>query len=240
MSGLWYKTSNNSGRPSYIYFNYADKEVILLSDETEGVYSWEDSSLRRSGIYLTTVNSIISSMKRRFDIMLSGVNEAYIHVKDDVGNMVIKESNQWDGTYKKMSFQNVFGEDKSIPVSDEYLKILTENKIWLDESGNKFTFNKNSYKILSETGVEEGLFAVDTAGSYPVIQFRTLSQKSTLSKAYAMKFRTEEITIPSKKRNQKPTIEVYVHKDEIIFTPVRLSPDTVYAAEGKIFVLKKE
>lgn len=240
LSGLWYKTSNNSSRPSYIYFDYENKEVILLSDETEGVYSWEDSSLRRSGIYLTTVNSIISSMKRRFDIMLSGVNEAYIHVKDDVGNMVIKESNQWDGTYRKMSFQNVFGEDKSVSIGDEYLKELTENKIWVDDSGNKYSFNRNAFKILTENGAVEGIYAVDTVGQFPVIQFRSFSETNLVVKAYAMKFRTEEITIPPKSKKQKATVEIRVHKDEILFTPVRLSPDTVYASEGKSISLKKE
>ena len=114
LNGLWYKTNNSSSTPSYIYFNYDDREVIFLSDDTEGVYSWEESSLRRSGIYLTTVNSIISSMKRRFDIMLTGINEVSVHVHDNVG-MIIKESNQWDGTYKKMSFQNTFGETKTVP-----------------------------------------------------------------------------------------------------------------------------
>lgn len=240
LNGLWYKTSNNSSHPSYIYFDYENKEVILLSDETEGVYSWEDSSLRRSGIYLTTVNSIISSMKRRFDIMLSGVNEAYIHVKDDVGNMVIKESNQWDGTYRKMSFQNVFGDDRTVPISDEYLKILTENKLWLDEDGNKYSFSKNAFKILTETGAIEGIYAVDTVGQYPVIQLRPFTETNLVSKAYAMKFRTEEITVPAKTKRQKPTVEIRVHKDEILFTPVRLSPDTVYASEGRSLVLKKE
>ena len=240
LSGLWYKTSNNSSRPSYIYFDYENREVILLSDETEGVYSWEDSSLRRSGIYLTTVNSIISSMKRRFDIMLSGVNEAYIHVKDDVGNMVIKESNQWDGTYRKMSFQNVFGEDKTVSVGDEYLKVLSENKIWVDENGNKYSFNRNAFKILTENGAVEGIFAVDTVGAFPVIQFRSYSDTNLVLKAYAMKFRTEEITIPPKTKKQKPTVDIRIHKDEILFTPVRLSPDTVYAAEGKSLTLKKE
>ena len=132
LNGLWYKTNNSSSTPSYIYFNYDDREVIFLSDDTEGVYSWEESSLRRSGIYLTTVNSIISSMKRRFDIMLTGINEVSVHVHDNVG-MIIKESNQWDGTYKKMSFQNTFGETKKVPAHSEYMKKLREESSLLDE-----------------------------------------------------------------------------------------------------------
>ena len=240
LNGLWYKTSNNSSNPNYIYFDYDDKEVILLSDDTEGVYSWEDSSLRRSGIYLSTQNSIIASMKRRFDIMLTGVNEVYVHVRDDVGSMVIKESNQWDGTYRKMSFQNVFGEVKKVLVSDEYEKILTKEKAWRDDDGNVFSFINNGYRIQTVEGEETGLYVIDSIAQYPIIQFRALTgeNKSGLQAAYAMRFRTEEITIPAKKRGQKPTVEVKVHKDEIFLSPVRIAPDTVFAAEGKMITLR--
>ena len=238
LNGLWYKTSNNSANPNYIYFDYDDKEVILLSDDTEGVYSWEDSSLRRSGIYLSTQNSIIASMKRRFDIMLTGVNEVYVHVRDDVGSMVIKESNQWDGTYRKMSFQNVFGEVKKVPVSDEYEKILTENKLWRDDDGNIYSFSNNGYRIQTTEGEETGIYVIDSIGSYPVIQFRSLSESSMLQASYALKFRTEEKTIPAKKRNQRPTVEVKIHRDEMFLSPVRIAPDTVYASEGKLITLK--
>lgn len=238
LNGLWYKTTNTSSSPSYIYFNYDEKEVIFLSDDTEGVYSWEDSSLRRSGIYLTTVNSIISSMKRRFDIMLTGMNEVSVHVHDNVG-MIIKESNQWDGIYKKMSFQNTFGEDKSSSLHSKYMKKLTEESIWVDDDGNKYSFEDNEYKIQGSFE-ETGLYVADTVGSFPIIQFRAIGKSSMLSKNYAMKFETSQISIPAKSRKQKPTIKTIVNEDIIHFTPVITSPNTCYAAEGKMITLTKQ
>ena len=237
LSGLWYKTNNASAVPSYIYFNYDEREVIFLSDDTEGVYSWEDSSLRRSGIYLTTVNSIISSMKRSFDIMLTGMNEISVHVHDNVG-MIIKESNQWDGTYKKMSFQNTFGEAKAEPLHAEYMKKLTEEQTWTDDDGNVFVFDANSYKI-SGSENESGIYVADTVGSFPVIQFRSSGANAVLASAYAMHFETSQITVPAKNRRQKPTVQTVVDKDCIHLTPVTLSPLTCYAADGRVITLRR-
>lgn len=238
LNGLWYKTTNTGNTALYIYYNYADKEIIFLSDDTEGVYSWVNSSLRRSGIYLTVVNSIISSMKRRLDIMLTGVNEVYVHVHEDVG-LLIKESNQWDGTYKKMSFQNTFGEEKMEAKHIELMKTISAVSKWKDDEDTAYTFTEGSFKLVNSEVEEKGNFAVDTVGDYPVIQFRSKSEKSVLLSSYAMKFKTTEEVIPAKRKNQKPTIKTTVDKDTIILTPVKLSPETCYATDGKIITLKK-
>lgn len=238
LNGLWYKTTNSSSSPSYIYFNYESKEVIFLSEDTEGVYSWADSSLRRSGIYLIAVNSIISSMKRRFDIMLTGVNEVYVNVHDDVG-MVIKESNQWNGTYKKMSFQSTFGETKKTYPHEEFQKTIESVKNWVDEDGRKFSFENNVLKITTPDYEETGLFVMDSVGDFPVIQLRGAA-KSELSDSYAIKYETKEETVSSTRRGGKPTVKITQNKDVILLSPVSLSPTTCFASEGKMLTLKKD
>ena len=240
LDGLWYKTSSTDESANYIYCNYGTKEVIFLSNDTEGVYSWENSSLRRSGIYLTLVNSIISSMKRRLDIMLTGVNEVYIRVHEDVG-LLIKENNHWDGTYKKMSFQSTFGEEKINYPHPEYEKILSEVQNWQDEENRKITFKNGIYTLVNSEIEEKGIYLIDTVGKFPVIQFRPEnSQKSNLLPAYAMQFKTTEELIPAKRRNQKPTVRTVVDKNTIIMSPVKLSPDTCYATDGMKITLTKE
>lgn len=237
LNGLWYKTTSTGSSPRYIYFNYDNREIIFLNDDTEGVYSWEDSTLRRSGIYLTVINTVISSMKRRFDIMLTGVNEVYIHVHDDVG-MVIKESNQWDGTYKKMSFQSTFGEVKESAVCDDYKKaLLAENTVWLDDEEKSYSFRGSNYKIKNLETEESGIFVIDSVGECAVIQFRSDFENSQLQPAYVMRFHTHEVVIPPKKRRDKPELKTVVDKDQIILTPVKISPATCYITEGKTISL---
>ena len=238
LDGLWYKTNTSDAIPSYIYFNYSDKEVIFLSEDTESVYSWEESSLRRSGIYLTTVNMIIASIKRRFDIMVTGVNEISVHVHDNIG-MLVRENNQWDGTYKKMSFQSTFGEGKVPLAHAEYMERLSENGPWFDANGNQYEFSKNIYKIMGNVE-ESGIFVSQTVGEYPVIQFRSSNNESVLRPAYAMVFETTKVTIPAKNRRSQPIIETIVNKDVIYFSPVTFSPESCYAAEGKMLVLGRK
>lgn len=238
LNGLWYKTANEGTKQLYIYFNYDDKEVIFLSDDTEGVYSWETSSLRRSGIYLTIVNSIISSMKRRVDIMLTGVNEVNVHVHEDVG-LLIKEGDQWDGGYKKMNFQNSFGDAKAVTSEVEFLEKLHAVANWQDEDKNNYNFAGNNYKFVNSEIEEKGIFVMETVGDYAVIQFRGKNSGSNLLPAYAVSFKTTEETVPSKRKNQKPTVKKIVDKDVIILTPVKLSPSTCYAVEGRKITLRK-
>lgn len=239
LNGLWYKTSNSGNSSLYLFFNYEDREVIFLSDDTEGVYSWVDSNLRRSGIYLTVVNSIISSMKRRFDIMLTGVNEVNIHVHDDVG-MIIKENNQWDGTYKKMSFQSTFGDARITAIADDFAKeLLAQDSVWVDAEENEYKFTGNTYKIKHIELEESGIFVIDSVGDFPVVQFRSDVQNSFLQNAYAMKFKTHEVTIPAKNKRSKPTVQTVIDKNVIIMTPVKLSLSTCYAMEGRVITLNK-
>ena len=238
LNGFWYKTSANGGESYYIYFNYADREIIFLSGDTEGVYSWEPSSLRRSGIYLTVVNSIISSMKRRLDIMLTGVNEVYVHVHEDVG-LLIKETNHWDGTYKKMSFQNSFAEEKTQYPHTEYAAAFSKNPEWEDDSGKNYTFSDGNYTLVSSESEEKGLYVLDTVGQFSVIQFRSKQENSSVSNCYAIQFKTTEEIVPAKRRNQKPEVKKVVDKNYIILTPVKLSPETCFAVDGAKITLHK-
>ena len=231
LNGLWYKTGGEGSEPRYLHFDREAKEVIFLSDETEGVYSWEDSSLRRNGIYITAVNTIIASMKRRFDISLTGINEVYVRVHDNVG-MLIKENNQWDGAYRKMSFQSTFGEDKTMPSSKRFLKELLAAPAWIDTAGNRFVFSEDTFR-LSGAVQEEGIFATDDIGGFAVIQFRTASASSALAPAYAMRFQ------PDAALNGSPAVPD-AEQSAIILTPVRLAPSACYPAEGSPLTLTKD
>ena len=233
LTGLWYKTSEAGGSPRYIHFNYGEREVIFLSEDTEGVYSWEDGNLRRGGMYLTAVNTIIPSMKRRFDIGLAGVNEVRILVHDNVG-MIIKENNQWDGIYRKLSFQTTFGEAKTVSLSDTIKKELTAGQAWLDGQGNRIVFSEKSFKV-SGAAEEYGVFVTDDIGQFAVIQFRSQSAQPVFGDAYSMSF------LPKSSASKRAfgTANADFDTNTVILTPVRLAPDTCYPADGSRITLSK-
>ena len=237
LTGLWYKTSGAGGSPRYIHFNYGEREVIFLSEDTEGVYSWENSNLRRGGMYLTAVNTIIPSIKRRFDIGLSDVNEVRILVHDNVG-MIIKENNQWDGMYRKLSFQTTFGEIKEMSFSDTVKKELATGQEWSDGQGNRIIFSEKSFKVLG-AAEEYGVFVTDDIGQFAVIQFRSQAAQSLFGEAYSMTFLPKS-PMPQTAKTVFGKAHDGFDTNTILLTPVRLAPDTCYPADGSLITLTRE
>ena len=102
LDGLWYKTDNVGKSIRFISFDYQNSEIIFEYEDSEEVYSWLNSNLRRNGIYFSAVNKSIENLQRRFDISLISTDEIRIKLQDDV-RMLINESTQWDGNYKKFT-----------------------------------------------------------------------------------------------------------------------------------------
>lgn len=229
MDGLWYKTSNTDNSIRYLYFNYPEREIIFLNGETEEVYNWEDSKLRHNGIYLTTTNSIIASLQRRFDIMLSNVDEIRVTVRDDV-KMDIKESSLWDGQYKKTSsaydFSSLSNQSKKAQE-----KIITENK-WRTADENGFIyFDGNSYTAGFGHDEEKGIYIIYQVGEDTVLQLRPVSGYSELGTEYVLTFGTKVITETVKKKTVERTV---VDEDHLIFTPVTITPKECFTTDGRV------
>ena len=146
-------------------------------------------------------------------------------VHDNVG-MIIKENNQWDGIYHKLSFQTTFGETKSVSVAEKMEKELRDGSPWTDGNGNVFTFMGNSFRISGNTE-ENGIFATDDAGQFTVIQFRSAESQSMLNEAYSIRF------LPKRES------ELSEGGDTLVLSPVRLAPNTCYPADGYSFTLSK-
>jgi len=234
LNGLWYKTSNEDDGIRYLFFDYPDKEIIFLYDDTEEVYSWEDSNLRRSGIYLSTTNESITNMQRRCDIALTGVDEVRVHIIDDV-RMIIKENNLWDGSYRKMNTQSSFGpEIKTAPVI-QYADELVKGPSWLFDNGMRITFKDNTYSLSGSTAGDSGFFAVCTIAGSSVIQFRSSTAQQILAESYQMQFDT--VTIPATKKRKE---EVQIDYNTLRLTPVRIAPDTCYPVDGRTLALTRD
>ncbi len=237
LEGLWYKTSNTDGNIRYLYFNFAENEIIQLYKDTQEVYEWEDSKLRHNGIYLTAVNADIMNLHRRFDIALVNIDEIKITLRDDI-NLIISENTQWDGNYKKMSLQDTFGEGATTEEQNLYKKELGKGDVWKTaDSTIALSFNDFTYSLLNGGLSENGVYSIDRLGAYNVIQFRSDSEGSVLGETYSMEFGTKVITETVKK---KPVERVVTDYDTITFTPVKLTSTDCFAIEGKSYILSRE
>lgn len=246
LNGLWYKTSNTDSNIRYLYFDYATKQIILLLDDSQEIYEWEDSRLRHNGIYLTSVNSSITTLHRRFDVALVNVDEIKITIRDDI-NLVIKENNLWDGNYKKLAVQEgIFSGNNVKKNVEEITNALTNSQSWKSSDGiSEFNFSENKYSIIQNgTKVESGVFASLVSGSYNIIQFRSDSFSSLLNENYAAEFGQKTISENVQTRTRRGTENTVVEKivtdyDTIIFTPVKVTPSDSFSAEGRIITLSK-
>ena len=237
LNGLWYKTTNTDSEIRYIYFDYPNKEIILVRNESQEVYEWNENKIRHNGMYITTVNSSITSLHRRFDISLVNVDEIKITIRDDIG-LKIAETNMWDGQYKKLSLQSSFD---SVPVDaekNEFLKQLEKSISWSTaDSIYSITLHDSEYSFKANDTVETGIYSSMKIGTYIVIQFRSDTEATQLNQTYALEFGTKTITEKIKKKTVEKVVTDY---DSITFTPVKITPTDCFSTDGRSYVFLRD
>ena len=232
---MWYKTSSDDGVLRYIYFNYEKLEIILLQSDSQEVYEWDDSKLRHNGIYLYTVNSDITNLQRRFDILLNSIEEIKITLYDSIG-LAIKESSVWDGQYKKMSLQSSI-EENDVEEKNQYIAEFESEELWSTIDGlNTIALKEHRYTFTFDGMQEEGIYSVMKIGSYNILQLRSTSYNAKLNATYAMEFGTKTITETIKKKTVEKIVTDY---DTIILTPVKISPTDCFATDGRVYTFTK-
>lgn len=236
LNGLWYKTTNTDSKIRYIYFDYQNKEIILVTQETQEIYEWNDSKIRHNGIYLTTVNSSISSLHRRFDVSLVNIDEIRISIRDDIG-LKITETNMWDGQYKKLSLQSSF-ESVNSEAKNEYLEQLEKSVSWSTaDEVYSITLHDSVYSFKADDNVETGIFSPMKIGNYNVLEFRSDTDFTQLNQTYAMEFGTKTITEKIKKKTVEKVVTDY---DVITFTPVKITPIDCFSTDGRVYVFLRD
>ena len=221
LDGLWYKTENSGKSIRYIFFDYTNSEIIFEFEDSEEVYSWLNSNLRRNGIYFSAVNKSIENLQRRFDISLVNIDEIRIKLQDDV-RMLISESTSWDGNYKKFISADV-SKEKGV-IENESLKLLLEQKNWISSNDEAvFLFVGSSYVAQIGKNVQTGRFVVTEVAGNQLLQFRSSSDDGILNGYY-------ELSFPDAKNGGK---------NALVFHRVSINPEGFYREQSSPLVLKK-
>jgi len=102
INDLWYHVSPTGAvdKSQYLYFNPESREIIFYGEDTQQVFNWQNSNLTRYGLYITSQNIAVTTLRRFLDIELESVDSIRMKVFEDV-RLKIGVSASWDGSYRR-------------------------------------------------------------------------------------------------------------------------------------------
>jgi hypothetical protein len=102
ITGLWYYVSPQGTLDNlqYIYFDPPSREIIFYGEEIQQVFTWQNSSATRNGLYVSSQNISVTTLRRFLNIELVSLDSIQVKVFEDV-RLNIKATTPWDGSYRK-------------------------------------------------------------------------------------------------------------------------------------------
>lgn len=178
LGGLWYKTEANGGGIRYVFFDYESSQIIFLLGDEEEVYNWQNSTLHYRGMYISTTNYEIETLKRSVNVSLVDLEQIGLLVHDDV-SMVIKEESSWNGDYKKMKFSDFYSENSSASaLKSSYIENLELGPRWHLSDGRTVIFADGMYRSSNGDRSYAGSYIALQIGENNFIQFRADTAKA--------------------------------------------------------------
>ena len=171
LEGLWYQPAAKQGQNRSIFFNRAENEIIFSVNNMQELFTIDSVIPRRFGIYFSTKNASISSIHRRIDIELLGIDEVHIRVIDDIARLKIGVASNWDGTYRKIN--NTVREAQNDTAYDDTRQLLTaDGKTWINAEGDSLYFGDNSYCLSQDTAQSSGWYTILPIKDTAVLQLK--------------------------------------------------------------------
>jgi hypothetical protein len=169
INGLWYYVSPEGTIDSrqYIYFDSLNREVIFYGEEIQQVFSWQNSSPTRYGLYVSSQNISVSTLRRFLDIELESLESIRLKVFEDV-RLKIKVSAPWDGSYRKAGMVEL----KTARAAPDNSMAPHIDAIY-DGSIGKIRFSKDGVYTLNTGGtVQQGKYAFFLLDNQELLELR--------------------------------------------------------------------
>ncbi|MDR2393614.1 MAG: pallilysin-related adhesin [Treponema sp.] len=167
IDGLWYYVSPQGtlDNRQYIYFDPQNRELIFFGEETQQVFTWQNSSATRYGLYIASQNISVSTLRRFLDIELESLDSIRVRVSENV-RLKIGVNTSWDGSYRKAGIL-----EKSDPVAS--LSIPSTIDAVYTGSRGKFQFFPNGvYELSAQGSSRRGLYAFVLIGEETLLELR--------------------------------------------------------------------
>jgi hypothetical protein len=102
INDLWYYVGPEGTLDSrqYLYFDPPNRELIFFGDETQQIFTWQNASPTRYGLYISSQNISVTTLRRFLDIELQSLDSIRVKVFEDV-RLKIGVNASWDGSYRR-------------------------------------------------------------------------------------------------------------------------------------------
>jgi hypothetical protein len=99
INGLWYQGEGDQKK--YVYFNNSGRELIFYNNNSEEVFSWQDSTPTRYGIHINSRNVSLTKLRRTISVELASLESIRLRVYQDV-YLRSGPNTIWDGSYQRV------------------------------------------------------------------------------------------------------------------------------------------
>jgi hypothetical protein len=165
INDLWYYVSPQGtvDHRQYIFFDPAGKEIIFFGDEAQQVFIWQQSSPTRYGLYVSSQNISITTLRRFLDIELESLDSIRLRVFEDV-RLKIAVGGSWDGSYRRAASHQVKQPEKPVkPYVDAVY----------DSSWGRLRFYPDGIYEISSGGIARtGYYVFFRAGGQDLLELR--------------------------------------------------------------------
>jgi len=99
IDGLWYQGEGAARK--YVYFNMAAKELIFYNNNSEEVFTWQDSTPTSYGLHINSRNISLTKLRRTVNVELTSLESIRLRVYQDV-YLRSGPNTIWDGSYQRL------------------------------------------------------------------------------------------------------------------------------------------
>jgi hypothetical protein len=163
---LWYYTSPEGtiDKNQYLYFDPVKREIIFFGDKIQQVFVWQNSNSTRYGIYISSQNISVTTLRRFLDIEMESLDSVRIRVFEDV-KLKIGLNTSWDGLYRRA------GVVIHAPTEEKTVRPYID--AMYDSSMGRLRFRTNGEYELSSSGLlTKGRYAFFRVDNQELLELR--------------------------------------------------------------------
>ncbi|MDR1099307.1 MAG: pallilysin-related adhesin [Treponema sp.] len=165
INDLWYYVGPEGTLDSrqYIYFDPPSKELIFFGDEAQQIFTWQNASPTRYGLYISSQNISVTTLRRFLDIELESLDSIRIKVFEDV-RLKIGVNASWDGSYRRAG---TVEQKQAAGTVDSHIDALYDSSL-----GKMRFFPDGVYELNSGGSARRGRYAFFMINGQELLELR--------------------------------------------------------------------